>query len=122
MSLQIYIFVQKLLIYQFYPPMLEIKQGATAAHFFSLMALGFLYFTKHDQTKNCAVFTAVMFSLAIFIPPTGMIKPDDAPEYAKNSMSYVPRKDGSAGPFGDADAKVADTKASNTKRKGKKNK
>mmetsp|Transcript_6055 Transcript_6055/g.10817 ORF Transcript_6055/g.10817 Transcript_6055/m.10817 type:complete len:123 (+) Transcript_6055:117-485(+) len=71
----------------------KIKQLATGAHFISLMTLGFLYLADHAQTFNCFVFSAVSFVLAIFIPPTGMIKPNDAPEYAKNSMSYIPEKE-----------------------------
>lgn len=59
----------------------------------------------------------------MFIPPTGMIKPDDAPEYAKNSMSYMPDRQfmGEAGPFGEAPTKK-EKKVKTTGNPKKKNK
>eukprot|EP00585_Thalassiosira_rotula_P001953 CAMPEP_0196142346 /NCGR_PEP_ID=MMETSP0910-20130528/11556_1 /TAXON_ID=49265 /ORGANISM="Thalassiosira rotula, Strain GSO102" /LENGTH=125 /DNA_ID=CAMNT_0041403649 /DNA_START=124 /DNA_END=501 /DNA_ORIENTATION=+ len=75
----------------------KIKQIATGVHFISLISLGFLYVLEHEYMFPCFVLAGISMALAIFIPPTGMIKPDDAPEYAKNSMNYMPDKDG---PFG----------------------
>eukprot|EP00571_Detonula_confervacea_P012728 CAMPEP_0172298362 /NCGR_PEP_ID=MMETSP1058-20130122/1056_1 /TAXON_ID=83371 /ORGANISM="Detonula confervacea, Strain CCMP 353" /LENGTH=133 /DNA_ID=CAMNT_0013007631 /DNA_START=77 /DNA_END=478 /DNA_ORIENTATION=+ len=73
----------------------KIKQIATGIHFVSLVALGLLYFVEHEQTFNSFIIAATSFVLAMFIPPTGMISTEDAPDYAKNSMSYMPNTDGS---------------------------
>mmetsp|Transcript_23264 Transcript_23264/g.39773 ORF Transcript_23264/g.39773 Transcript_23264/m.39773 type:complete len:127 (-) Transcript_23264:88-468(-) len=67
----------------------QIKQIATAVHFLSLIGLGFLYILEHEKQFHCFILTAIAFVCAMFIPPTGLIKPNDAPEYAKNSMSYM---------------------------------
>ena len=66
---------------------------ATGAHFVSLMLVAALYITEHDQLRNSLIFAGSMLVLAIFLPPTGMIKPDDAPEYAHNTMQYMPKRD-----------------------------
>lgn len=52
-----------------------------------------MYFTGHENARHCFVVTATSFLLAFFIPPTGMIKPDDAPIYAKKSMGWVVKPD-----------------------------
>ena len=101
----------------------EIKQISTGVHFVSLIVLGLLYLMAHDQTFNCFCLAATSFVLAMFIPPTGMIKPDDAPEYAKNSMSYMPDRqfagmEGST--FGEKETKKAKVKTTgNPKKKNK---
>mmetsp|Transcript_24846 Transcript_24846/g.52957 ORF Transcript_24846/g.52957 Transcript_24846/m.52957 type:complete len:111 (-) Transcript_24846:152-484(-) len=76
------------------PTAFKIKQVATAAHFISLVALGFMYLMEHEHTIKCFALTAVCLTLAIFIPPTGLINPDDVPEYAKNTMRYLPERGG----------------------------
>lgn len=68
------------------------KQIATGVHFVSLLAAGIMYFIEHKYTYHCFVLTATALTLAFFIPPTGMIQPDNAKgsEYAKNSMGWSP--------------------------------
>ena len=97
----------------FVRPHSEIKQIATGVHFVSLITLGFMYLMEHAQTRNMFIVASTSFVLAIFIPPTGMIKPDDAPEYAKNSMSYIPQHDGTVGPI------MPETKRKNKKESSK---
>ena len=41
------------------------------------------------------------------MPPMGMIQPEDAPEYAKGSMTYLPERPGS-GSRGGAGKKKSD--------------
>lgn len=72
----------------------EMKQIATGVHFLSLFLTGFMYILEHEWTKCVGLTSAVAWCLAMFIPPTGLIRPDDAPEYAKNGMSYLPNRDG----------------------------
>ncbi len=43
--------------------------------------------------QPCSVVTITSFILAYFVPPTGMIKPDEVPEYAKTSLGWVVNKD-----------------------------
>lgn len=76
----------------------KIKKIATGVHYISLIISGLLYMASSDKTFNCFVLAASSFVLAMFIPPTGMISTDDAPEYAKNAMSYLPQPDGTVGP------------------------
>ncbi len=70
-------------------PSLGIKKVSTAIHYVTLIAFGFMYLMDHEYMKSCSVITVTSFILAYFVPPTGMIKPDDAPDYAKNSMGWV---------------------------------
>ena len=78
---------------------------------------------SHDQTFNCFCVAATAMLLAIFIPPTGMIGTKDAPEYAKNSMKYMPDRQlhlGEAGPFGEKETRKAKVKTTgNPKKKNK---
>ena len=67
-----------------------IKEISTAIHFAALIGSGLLWIVKSDHTTNCFIAAGVTFCLAFFIPPTGMIKPDEAPEYTKNTMTYMP--------------------------------
>mmetsp|Transcript_6309 Transcript_6309/g.12670 ORF Transcript_6309/g.12670 Transcript_6309/m.12670 type:complete len:133 (+) Transcript_6309:424-822(+) len=70
----------------------EIKKAVTGVHFLSLMATGILYAMKHEKSSLVFRLAILTFCLAYIIPPVGMISPDDAPEYAKTSMSYLPKK------------------------------
>mmetsp|Transcript_9704 Transcript_9704/g.20124 ORF Transcript_9704/g.20124 Transcript_9704/m.20124 type:complete len:138 (+) Transcript_9704:180-593(+) len=71
---------------------LQIKKAVTGVHFLSLMATGILYAMKHEKSSLVFRLAILTFCLAYIIPPVGMISPDDAPEYAKTSMSYLPKK------------------------------
>ena len=70
----------------------EIKQISTGVHFFSLMVLMIFFFIGHEKTFQSFIVAAVSFTLAFFIPPTGIINPDDAmgDEYAKKAMGWSP--------------------------------
>ena len=61
----------------------------TGIHFVTFIELGLLYVPGHEYTRHCFVITATAFVLAYFIPPTGFITPDDAPDYAKKSCGWV---------------------------------
>jgi hypothetical protein len=61
----------------------------TGVHFVTFISVGLLYVAEHEYLRHCCVIAATSFVLAYFIPPTGLIKPDDAPDYAKNSCSWV---------------------------------
>jgi hypothetical protein len=106
-------------------PSLEIKKLATGLHYLSLCALGLLYFVEHEWTRNACILTALFFVLAMFIPPTGMIKQEDAPAAAHKSMSYMPEK-GFEDPSADGDdaasADAAKGAEKKTKKKGGNNK
>jgi predicted GIY-YIG superfamily endonuclease len=68
-----------------------IKQIATAVHFFALLGLAFTYILEDKENMfYIGIATGISGVLAFFIPPTGLIQPDDAPgtEYAKTAMSW----------------------------------
>lgn len=71
-----------------YPPQV-IKKIMTGIHFVTFIAVGLLYVAEHEYLRHCCFIAATSFVLAYFIPPTGLIKPDDAPDYAKNSCGWV---------------------------------
>ena len=50
------------------------------------------FFIGHEKTFQSFIVAAVSFSLAFFIPPTGIINPDEAmgDEYAKKAMGWSP--------------------------------
>ena len=49
-----------------------------------------MYILEKDN-KNYAFYISVLaFSISFVVPPTGLIPPDQAPEYAKTSLSFVP--------------------------------
>ena len=70
-----------------------IKKVSTAIHYVTLIAFGYMYLMDHEYMKPCSVVTLTSFLLAYFVPPTGMIKPDDVPEYAKTSCGWVVNKE-----------------------------
>ena len=68
-----------------------IKQIATAVHFFALLGLAFTYILEDKENMfYIGIATGISGIAAFFIPPTGLIQPDDAPgtEYAKTAMSW----------------------------------
>ena len=90
------------------------KQLATGVHFFALVGAIALFFAGSDDTKYWAMAAAVAWFLAMFVPPTGMIGPGDAPDYARTTMRYLPNRadpfaegqlDPSAGPWATEEAK-----------------
>ena len=62
-----------------------------------------------------------MLVLAIFLPPTGMIKPDDAPEYAHNTMQYMPKRDANGTIIAPEEAKKESKKKGGKTKRSKKN-
>ena len=70
-----------------------IKKVSTAVHYITLLAFGYFYMMGNEYMQPCSVVTITSFILAYFVPPTGMIKPDEVPEYAKTSLGWVVNKD-----------------------------
>ncbi len=63
-----------------------IKKVSTAVHYIALLAFGYFYMMGNEYMQPCSVVTITSFILAYFVPPTGMIKPDEVPEYATKVM------------------------------------
>eukprot|EP00578_Thalassiosira_sp_NH16_P019886 CAMPEP_0181098004 /NCGR_PEP_ID=MMETSP1071-20121207/11880_1 /TAXON_ID=35127 /ORGANISM="Thalassiosira sp., Strain NH16" /LENGTH=115 /DNA_ID=CAMNT_0023180541 /DNA_START=99 /DNA_END=446 /DNA_ORIENTATION=- len=85
----------------------KIKQFATGVHFMSLLAMLPLYMAKPDKVVISLIVSGVSFLLANFIPPTGMIKPHDMPEFVQPPQRAMPE---------------TETKAAESKKKNKKGK
>ena len=52
-----------------------------------------MVYTGHEYKFQSFVVAATSFSLAIFIPPTGLVNPDNGAlgaDYAKNAMGWSP--------------------------------
>ena len=84
-----------------------IKQILTGIHFLSLLSFVILALINHPKTVTALLLTIASLGAAYVMPPMGMIQPEDAPEYAKGSMSYLPERPGS-GSSGGAGKKKSD--------------
>eukprot|EP01082_Thalassiosira_pseudonana_P007292 g7142.t1 g7142 contig23:1958901-1959552(+) len=85
----------------------RIKQILTGIHFLSLLSFVILALINHPKTVTALLLTIASLGAAYVMPPMGMIQPEDAPEYAKGSMSYLPERPGS-GSSGGAGKKKSD--------------
>ena len=91
-------------------------------HFVSLFIVCPLALRNHDYLRHAIAFAVTTFVIAYFIFPIGLITPEQAPEYTKGHMRYMPSKDGSYEIFGPAPSEVEKKKSkSSSKDKKKRN-
>ena len=100
----------------------EIKSTFTTMHFVSLFVVCPLAFRNHEYLRHAIAFAVTTFVIAYFIFPIGLITPDQAPEYTKGHMRYLPSRDGSYEIFGPAPGEVEKNKKNKSRGGDKKKK
>ncbi|EJK73740.1 hypothetical protein THAOC_04620 [Thalassiosira oceanica] len=101
--------------------LMKIKKTFTTMHFVSLFIVCPLALRNHDYLRHAIAFSVVTFVVAYFMFPIGLITPEQAPEYTKGNMRYLPSRDGSYEIFGPAPSEV-EKKQKNKSRSGDKKK